>query len=304
MKKRLLYLTFGLLLTAAVLLSSTSGFSRTDRQHYETAIAMDSESFPGYHLKDYTVRYFDGDVDYVLKDGVLSKEKPVFRSLVATIEEVNGELQVVVPTAERMKDTLSLLGMGQEGLETSIDHDALQVATLWHEGFHCYQLSHFEGAINRESLPEDLETFIAQEIDAKEELISAFLEAENMLERAINAKELHQAKEFAAEFLSIYHKRRENLTEEARQMESLYEMMEGSAQYIESKIYRAQAGEEAYVEYYMPRESEYLYGISKYYQLGRKICLVLDKLEPDWSTDFDFSMSLSEVLEESIKEER
>lgn len=310
MKTRWMYLVPGILMLTAILIATPSGLPQADQAIYEAAIAFDENhvinSFPSYSIQDYTFRFFDGTHDYVIRDRNVTKEKPFLRSLAATTVQVEGEWQVLVPTIERMNSTLSFLGKGQD--LSSIDSDALQVATLWHEGFHSYQMTHFEENLakymNLHDMPENIESFVAEYIDADEHLKKDYLQAEQILDTAIASKNLEETKRLASEFLDVYYRRRENLTEKARQMESLYEMIEGSAQYIESLIYRAQAGEEAYQEYYMTTDTVAANGISKYYTMGRKICLVLDKLSPDWSKDFDFSVGLAELLAKNIEEER
>lgn len=311
MKKRVLYAFVGLILLFAFLFNGNSELSAEDLSFYQKALGLEGRSsqrvFPQYRVSDYTLRYYDGDVDYVVRAGEIQREKPAIRSLAATIYEVDGEQQIVVPTAERMRKSMGLLAASR-GLDPDpiLDEDALQVSTIWHEGFHCYQFTNFskeisEGLNMEEFKNIDKDELIRESIDANPNLVDNYVSAERILDQALKSNDPEETTFLGQEFLNIYHKRRQSMKERSQKFESLYETIEGTAQYVESRAYLDMAGETAYHDYYVGEEQGYIQGIGKYYQMGRKICLLLDKLDPDWSQEFDFSKSLDILLKEQLE---
>lgn len=305
MLKRLLYLIPGLVLAISLYMLSNQSLSQTDLTIYQSALDLQDQmtSFTDFQLSDYPVRYFDGNKDYVLSQGEIRPDKPYFKALAATAVEINGEYQIILPTIDRMTNTLSLLSLGQDA-EMSYDSHALQSATLWHEGFHCYQLTNFEENLDRffPDRPIDNDNFLSQEIDHSDELLTGYQAAEMILDQAIESQTESQTKQLAGDFLQKYHTRRQDLTDQAKIFESFYEMIEGTAQYIESQAYLELAGPAAYKTYYFDSSPENDRGMAKYYRMGRKICLLLDKVSPGWSENYHFEQSLVSVLEQSLEE--
>lgn len=107
--KRSIYIGIGIVLLAGTLVTGTYGLSEADRAVYETAMEeqeyIDSLGFEDFVLSEYTVRFFDGQKDYVVvpkKDGYeIKTDKAVFDTLVGTTYEVDGEYQVIMPTLEQ-----------------------------------------------------------------------------------------------------------------------------------------------------------------------------------------------------------
>lgn len=305
MSKRLLYLIPGLMLFISLMLLTNHGLPPADRAIYQTAIDQQAlvTAFGDYRLSDYPVRFFDGRYDHVIYQGEIRRERPHLRTLAATAVMIDGRYQLIVPTIQRMSNTLGLIGLAQT-TPIDVSPSALQAAMLWHEGFHCYQLSRFDEAITAQlpDPPSDPEGFVAREIDRRDELIKQYQAAEGLLDRLIKSQDDKEIHQLGREFLKQYHARRQQLTQSAKLFESFYEMIEGTAQYVESLAYRAIAGPSAYEAYYDAPISGSDRGMAKYYRLGRKLCLALDKLQVDWSQSYHFDQSLVSVLEHVLEE--
>lgn len=93
--------------------------------------------------------------------------------------------------------------------------------------------------------------------------------------------------------------RRQRLAEmpdEAAEAEIRCELTEGTAYYVESKVYRLLTGEKGYEEHYLDGIGGFEGGRGKYYRTGMAKCLILNRLALDWKEDFDFTRGLDEVL--------
>nr|MCR5102965.1 hypothetical protein [Eubacterium sp.] len=90
------------------------------------------------------------------------------------------------------------------------------------------------------------------------------------------------------------------LTDEENRAEALYEMMEGSAYYVESKAVSYENGEAVYRKNYLDTASEYADGNAKYYHHGMLECMLLDQLNPEWKTSYSFDRTLDEVIAEYV----
>lgn len=88
--------------------------SQTDRQIYEKACSLEQEmemlGFSGFSVRDYRVRYYDGDCDYVIAPSAdtytVTREKPKLDTFAGTIVKVGKEYQIVLPTYEKFKNFL------------------------------------------------------------------------------------------------------------------------------------------------------------------------------------------------------
>ena len=67
MMAKVLYGAVGILLAAACICTGEKKLSQTDRQIYEKACSLEQEmemlGFSGFSVRDYRVRYYDGDCD-------------------------------------------------------------------------------------------------------------------------------------------------------------------------------------------------------------------------------------------------
>ena len=69
-------------------------------------------------------------------------------------------------------------------------------------------------------------------------------------------------------------------------IESYYEVIEGTADYISQQILEHLGDSETLLKYYDSILNNDKIGYKKFYESGMAICILLDKLEVDWKTDF------------------
>ncbi|HPZ05709.1 MAG TPA: hypothetical protein PK423_06695, partial [Clostridiales bacterium] len=82
----------------------------------------------------------------------------------------------------------------------------------------------------------------------------------------------------------------------------LYELLEGTARYVEARTALALSDEELYGQYLLSLK-ETVYGREKYYRSGMGICMLLDRLEPNWKQYLsEGSLSLAELLENVVED--
>ena len=149
---QILYAGVGVILAAGTILTGRHMLPETDERLYEDALSigleMDTLGFQGYRPEKYKVRIFDGTYDFVLYDGNMTRENAAFPALAATAQEVDGEMQVIVPVYDSLKNLIDIVDTAegaahgetsfQMGLYTGEDH----IATIWHELFHAWQSDH------------------------------------------------------------------------------------------------------------------------------------------------------------------
>ena len=147
---KVLYGAVGILLAAACICTGEKKLSQIDRQIYENACSLEQEmemlGFPGFSVRDYSIRYYDGDCDYVITPSadtyIVTREKPKLDTFAGTIVEVGKEYQVVLPTYEKFKnlfaalDTAGSLQQQKEAGETVFALDSYsketQATVIWH----------------------------------------------------------------------------------------------------------------------------------------------------------------------------
>ena len=96
------YGAVGALLAVSVALTGTYGLPKADREIYDTAIELEEKmqqnGFVEFAPSRFKVRFFNGKLDYVVKDGEVTKEEAAFNTFVGTTSEIDGEYQVILPT--------------------------------------------------------------------------------------------------------------------------------------------------------------------------------------------------------------
>ena len=105
---QILYTGVGVIFAAGTILTGRHMLPETDERLYEDALSigleMDTLGFQGYRPEKYKVRIFDGTYDFVLYDGNMTRENAAFPALAATAQEVDGEMQVIVPVYDSKPD--------------------------------------------------------------------------------------------------------------------------------------------------------------------------------------------------------
>lgn len=322
---KLLYMGMGVVLAAGSIVTGEYGLSQVNREIYETAVSLDSDmqamGFEDFSIRDYKIRFYSGNCDYVVKNGgvndrmTITKEKAVLDVFAGTALEVNGEYQVLLPTYEQFKglfDVLDTAGTISEGMsegtlaftENSYSENS-HVATIWHEAFHAWQWQENNWKPDIDALMErigdgivnDREEFIVNEVDSKKEMVTVFEQEMKLLKEAYGESDKTRKKELLAQALEIADERENCLTDAANAMEFYLENLEGSAMYIEGMAYRKLEGNAAWEENYMG-EFSYENGSGKYYYMGMLKCLLLDEMMPGWQSRFSGTHGLNELLAE------
>lgn len=306
----------GIVLLFFTLATGTYGLPKVDKNIYAEAVKLDEKvngfGFSKFSLKDYTVRFFDGNVDYVVKGDDIDKQKAVFETFVGTTVEVDGEYQVLLPTYEKfsqMFSTLAAAGSVAEG-ELSFEEDGYtmnaHIATLWHEAFHAWQFTNKSEQFDQMALQAGIaegtnySDIIVNEIDANDALVQLFTQEMQILNRVWEEEELKEKKELLQQVFTIQQERQSLLSEQTRFIEQYYQMVEGSAQYVESCVYEKLEGQTAWKAIYM-KPFVYEKGNGKYYTMGNLKCRILDQIAPNWKETFDATESLDVLLRRAIE---
>lgn len=316
-----LYIGMGAILAASSVATGEYGLSKVNREIYETAVSLDSDmqalGFEDFSIRDYKIRFYSGDCDYVVKkDGAddkvtVTKEAAVLDVFAGTTLFVDGEYQVLLPAYEQFKSLFDVMGAAgtiSEGTlaftEDSYSENS-HVATMWHEVFHAWQMNNWEQDIDAweeqigDSVENDREELIVNEVDSKKEMVTAFEQEMKLLREAYGKSNDARKKELLEQALELAKKREAGLSKQANAMEFYLENLEGSAMYVESMAYRRLEGDEAWEESYMG-ELSYENGSGKYYHMGMLKCLLLDELMPGWQGRFSGACGLNELLAECI----
>ena len=310
-----IYAAAGVLLVIGVAATGTYGLPAVDREIYVTAIDIQDEmqenGFSGFGVDDKKVRFFNGSVDYVVSGAEVTKEEAVFDTFVGTTCEIDGEYQVILPTYDNFSEMFNILGTAQAMADGSTQFSAdnystnAHVATLWHEAFHAWQLTNWEEEIVAQGVEagltetDDMQEIVVNDIDSNEALVVSFSDEMELLAAAYETTDLTEKKALVAEALEIAEARKAQLSEKNAYVEHYFEMMEGTARYVEAEAYRLLEGDEAWSQMYLG-EFVYSNGSGKYYEMGMYKCLLLDQLAPEWKADFGVTDSLDTYLSHAI----
>ena len=270
------------------------GLKENNRTELERVVSDYDElgdlGFKGYSPMDYKVAFSNGEkdvvVDYSDGDYKVSEREAVYGGLVASIYNNGSEYEVVVPEYDTW---ITLQSASGEQLS----------ATIWHESFHAYQNDYCKLEENMDSKVLS-ETELAEQIDNDAEKKKLYQKELDILGELTNEESTCDANEIAIEYLSASEERDAFLTDEENRAEALYEMMEGSAYYVESKAVSYENGEAIYRKNYLDTASEYADGNAKYYHHGMLECMLLDQLDPEWKTSYSFDRTLDEVIAEYV----
>lgn len=115
-----------------------------------------------------------------------------------------------------------------------------------------------------------------------------------------NPADTAELKTAIAEYEEARSQRLAEMQPEVTEAEIRIELTEGTAYYIEAKVYEMLSGEQKLEEHYLDGIADFEGGRGKYYRSGMAKCLLLDCLEPDWKDGFDFSEGLDELLAEIV----
>lgn len=308
---RIGYGAVGALLAIGVALTGTYGLAKVDREIYETAMGIEEQmqenGFSGFMPSEMKVRFFDGTKDYVVADGKVTKEEAAFDTFVGTTSKIDGEYQVILPTYDNFSHMFSLLDTAQgvtEG-ETNFAENTYttnaHVATLWHEAFHAWQMTNWEKEIDVKYaeaglIPEDdMSEIILNEVDSNDKLVVSFSREMELLRKAYETADAEEKKQFIIEALNVADERKTMVSAKAAYAEEYFQMVEGTARYVEARAYLLLEGDAAWKQTYF-RETAYEKGNGKYYGMGMYKCLLLDELMPEWKEEYCVTDSLDDYL--------
>lgn len=313
---KIIYGAVGFLLTAATVFTGSYGLSQENRRLYEEALSLQEKvekvGFQDFQLADYKVRFYNGTKDYVVipdTAGVqiqsVVSQQPVFDTFVGTTYEIEGEYQVILPTLEHFAKLFDLLGTAEQISEGSLSFEQAgygrkeHIATLWHEAFHAYQMTHYiqkiQDLLPNENFAEEMQEIIVEDVDSQENVVKYLKEEVNLLKKAYQTSDLSQKQAIISEYFTLEEQRIQLLSPEAQTAEQYYELIEGTACYMESVIYQLEYNTEKMEEHYIQGFS-YENGSGKYYKIGLLKCYLLTQLKPDWNRNYQFEKSLNELL--------
>ena len=308
---KVLYGAVGILLAAACIYTGEKKLSQTDRQIYEKACSLEQDmetlGFPGFSVRDYSVRYYDGDCDYVITPSAdtytVTREKPELDTFAGTIVEVGKEYQVVLPTYEKFKnffaalDTAGSLQQQKEAGEKVFALDSYsketQATVIWHEAFHAWQQEN--GLDQAYELGQENREEIIKKVDKDSVQKKAFTEEMKYLQNAYESTDMETKKKQIKKALELQKKRETALSDQVCAAEGFLQNLEGSARYVECAAYRKLAGDEAWKKQFLQAFS-YADGSEKYYDMGMYKCMLLDQCLPGWQKQFKTTPDLDGLL--------
>ncbi len=283
-----IYGLVGAVLILAGIGTATKGLKEDDRREYERVVDDVAElgnlGFPGFDPLDYKVAFSTGEKDFVVTynggEMEVSERKAVYEGLVGSIYQNGDEFEVVVPVYDTWIST------GSKSQLSSV---------IWHESFHAYQNTAYRVF---ENVTDALlsETKLAEQIDHDPEKRKLYARELEILSKVAEKESNCDFQELAIEYIQMAEKRDALLTKEEKASEEFYEMMEGSACYVEACVVRLENGEPAYEKLYLENAGEYAEGNAKYYRHGMLECMLLDELDPQWKESYHFDKPLTEVI--------
>lgn len=296
MKKVILVILTGAALAAGVIATGSRGISDDNIAVYEKAVSLESEDsfgFGGFALTDYPVAFYDGDRNYVFEWGngeyAITKRAAVLNFIAATAYPVEGHYEVLTPTVEKMSSLLSFMGHEKDSYGAE-EH----ISTLWHEAFHCFQLTNYKENIEGICTEAD-ESLIAENADKNETAVKLFRQKAQFLKQAVMSNDIDKIREYIVQYKRLDEERKALLSDEINALEEYYTRIEGSACYVEACVYKMQLPE-GFESSYIEAISEYGGGSGKYYTTGMVMCMILDTIDPEWKNGYDFSEPLTDLI--------
>lgn len=324
MMKKIIYLAVGVVLCIATIATGTYGLSDRNIEIYKQALSMEQEmeehTFAGYHLSQFPIAFYDGEHDYVVtgnaEDYQIEKRKPLMDVFVGTVYQEGDHYEVLMPAIEKFSEMFELLSTTQKASGLMTENTAFNeneygdkehIATMYHEGFHAFQMTNFEDSIieclqGRDFAEGGLsEQLVVDYIDNNTEIVKIYEEKLALLKKMVVSDSIEEIKRDLLQYKEKEIKRKALLPEDVLILEEYYERVEGSAYYVESAAYRMVHTEEEYNAYYIDAIDKFTEGGHKYYNIGMAKCRILDKLSPEWKDNYDFSVSLTDLLYQQVE---
>ncbi|MDE7422328.1 MAG: hypothetical protein K2N51_01310 [Lachnospiraceae bacterium] len=214
------------ILAVAVFMTGQYGLSEKNLSIYASAVGMQESmeqlGFKDFVITDYPITFFDGNTDYVVeKNGdecKVTKRKPVLPTFVGTAYEV------ILPTIEKFEEMFSMLDTVENiqtfdqssnfSFQESEYGENEQIATLWHEGFHAWQMSKFENEIENIleghtfSEQDFHEGRIVKEIDKNSRVVNLYQQELKLLKHAVLSEDIDSVKQFVIKYRKLDEERK------------------------------------------------------------------------------------------------
>lgn len=301
MKRIIAAAIIGTGLLAGFFATAPNGLSKANIEVCEMAYGLEKKDgcfgFENFFLTNYPIAFYDGDNDYRItrQNGEyrITKRPPVINSIVATAYEVNGEFEVLSPTIEKMSSLMGLMEAGTAEYTTE-----RHAVVLWHEAFHCYQMTDYSASI-KNICPEINEQIIVEQADGSSRAAELLKMQMQLLEESVRADDIDKIRGNMIKYKQADEERRQLLSEGVTALENYYTIVEGTACYVEACAYR-ELLPESYDEEYIGAISRYSSGSSKYYHIGMAQCIILEKLAPGKLSGYTFSKPITELVYEEL----
>lgn len=292
MKTKLIYLLIGIALIVGIFSTNIDSIDEDTLTLIEKAreVDLEYELWPGYKLSDYAIDVNYGKVEFRYNNGEITKQKPSLEVLAFTAElEENGPVIKVLPES-RLSGTINIMGNMSKKERRDV-----YISTLFHEGFHAFQMENggidYDNEQDNHNLYEKFNN-ILYKLDNDEKYQKLWIEElSSMLDYLEDGnKEL---------WVGSFNNRKKYLKillgkdfDFYMRMENDRELIEGTAKYVEDKSLEILTE-----EFNKPKtEGIYIGGVSKFYLSGRVKCLILDK-GIEWKEDlFNSSKTLTDLL--------
>ena len=294
--KKIGYAVYGLIGAGLILTGFTTterGLKGDDRKEYDRVVEDYAElgdmGFDGFRPMDYKVAFSNGEKDFVIDyndgDYEVSERKAVYEGLVGSIYQNGNEFEVVVPEYD------TWIATGSSSQLSSV---------IWHESFHAFQNTKYH-VLENASENGLSETELAEKVDSDAEKKNMYEKELEILSQVTDEEKNCDAETIALEYINVASDRDNILSDEEKVSEDFYEMVEGSAYYVEALVVRYENGEAAYQDKYINEAGNYIDGNSKYYHHGMMQCMLLDELDPQWKASYNFDKPLDEVIASYVK---
>lgn len=307
MKKSIsIYIIIGILLIGGLVYSNSPNISEISKQLYEKAISledtMENQVWSEFKISKYPFAIRKGDNEYVFYNGVVTKRKAALDVYACTALKVDGEINIFMLQFEDM-DSI----MNPTGISTDSSNENHYIATIFHEGFHAYQWEYSNVFENDDFELQDVNSVLAK-IDNDESIKTMYENEMEILYNGINEVDRSKKEELVKAYITEREKRNEILKEKLdfnelktlKSAENLYELIEGTAHYIEIKTIEALNDKDRY-EKLIDSLNHYHRNNVKYYKSGMGISLLLDELDDNWKDSvFRDDKPLFEKLNDAI----
>lgn len=292
MKIKLIYLLVAIFLLGGIFHTRIETIDDETLALIEIAREMDFENelWPGYRLNDYPLDVNYGNVEYKYLDGMITKQKPSMGVLaLSAYPEEFGPVVKVLPMS--MVRTF----VDPIGTSSKEERENIYISILFHEGFHCYQMDNgLNIYLDYDKDVSEYKEFmnILNRLDNDEKYQALWLEEGNCLIDYLENDNKEQ-------WVSSYNERIEYLKDVLgddydfyMENENFYELLEGTARYVEDKIMGVITGEFIETDF----DGSYYNGSVKFYTTGRLKCLILDK-GVNWKVNlFSSDKTLTDLL--------